>query len=102
MPLTDTGIRKAKLKETPYKLSDSGGLYLWVTPSGGRLWRWAYRYEGKQKLMTFGRYPDVSLMRPEIATLKVGSFSRTGSIRWHSAKPRRTLIDSRPKTRLRA
>jgi hypothetical protein len=42
-------------------LSDGGGLFLWMTPSGGKLWRWTYRHEGKQKLMTFGRYPDVSL-----------------------------------------
>ena len=44
-------------------MADSGNLYLWVTPSGGKLWRWAYRFEGKKKLMTFGKYPDVSLAR---------------------------------------
>ena len=43
------------------RLSDSGGMYLWVTPPGGKLWRWAYVYEGKEKLMSFGRYPDVLL-----------------------------------------
>ena len=42
-------------------MSDGGSLYLWVTPSGGKLWRWPYRYEGKEKLMAFGKYPDVSL-----------------------------------------
>jgi integrase len=42
-------------------MSDGGNLYLWVTPSGGKIWRWAYRLEGKEKLMTFGKYPDVSL-----------------------------------------
>jgi len=36
-------------------------MYLWVTPAGGKLWRWAFRYEGRAKLMTFGRYPDVPL-----------------------------------------
>jgi hypothetical protein len=61
MALTDTEIRRAKKKEKPYKLSDGGNLFLWVTPSGGKLWRWAYRHEGKEKLMTFGRYPEVSL-----------------------------------------
>jgi hypothetical protein len=61
MALTDTEIRRSKKKEKPYKLSDGGNLFLWVTPSGGKLWRWAYRYEGKEKLMTFGRYPEVSL-----------------------------------------
>lgn len=63
MALTDTEIKRAKGVEEPYRLPDAGGLYLWVTPSGGKLWRWKYRFEGKQKLMTFGKYPDVSLAR---------------------------------------
>jgi hypothetical protein len=61
MSLTDLETKRAKTKETPYKLGDAGGLFLWVTPSGGKLWRWSYRHEGKQKLMTLGKYPDVSL-----------------------------------------
>lgn len=61
MALTDTEIKKARKREKPYKLGDGGGLYLWITPAGGKLWRWAYRYVGKEKLMTFGRYPEVSL-----------------------------------------
>jgi Arm DNA-binding domain len=48
MALTDTEIKKAKKKQKPYKLGDGKCLYLWVTPSGGKLWRWAYRYEGKK------------------------------------------------------
>jgi integrase len=59
--LTDVVIKKAKAPTKAYKLSDGGGLFLWMTPSGGKLWRWTYRHEGKQKLMTFGRYPDVPL-----------------------------------------
>jgi integrase len=61
MALSDITIRKAKTRERPYKVSDGGGFYLWVTPAGGKLWRWTYRHEGKQKLMTFGKYPDVPL-----------------------------------------
>lgn len=61
MPLTDTEIRKAKPKEKAYRLSDGTGLYLWVTPAGGKLWRWAYEFDRKEKLMSFGRYPDVPL-----------------------------------------
>src|SRR6202040_1560955 len=53
--------RKIRAKERPYKISDGGGLFLWVTPAGGKLWRWTYRHEGKQKLMTLGKYPDVTL-----------------------------------------
>jgi hypothetical protein len=44
-------------------LSDSGSLYLWVTPAGGKLWRWACKHEGKEKLMSFGKYPDVPLVQ---------------------------------------
>jgi hypothetical protein len=61
MALTDTGVRKAKAKGNAYRLSDGGGLYLCVTAAGGKLWRWKYRHEGKEKLMSFGSYPDVSL-----------------------------------------
>lgn len=63
MALTDTEIKRAKPANEPYRMADGGNLFLWVTPSGGKLWRWAYRFEGKQKLMTFGKYPDVSLAR---------------------------------------
>ena len=61
MALTDTGIRKAKARSKAYRVSDGGGLYLWITPSGGKLWRWGYDFDGKEKLMSFGPYPDVSL-----------------------------------------
>jgi integrase len=61
MRLTDIQIKRIKPGAKPYKVSDGGGLFLWVTPSGGKIWRWTYRYEGRAKLMTFGGYPDVSL-----------------------------------------
>jgi integrase len=59
--LTDTEIKKAKAKEKAYSMGDGGGLYLWVKPTGGKLWRWSYRFDGKEKLMSLGKYPDVSL-----------------------------------------
>ncbi len=62
MALTDTEIRKAKPEEaTAYRISDGGGLYLQVSPAGGKLWRWKYRFDGKEKVMAFGSYPDVLL-----------------------------------------
>ncbi len=61
MALTDTEIRRSKPSEKSYKLSDSGGLHLLVTPSGGRLWRLKYRFQGAEKQMAFGQYPAVSL-----------------------------------------
>jgi integrase len=61
MPLTDTSIRSAKPKDKTFKLFDSGGLYLEVNPAGGKWWRWKYRFAGKEKRLSFGVYPDVTL-----------------------------------------
>ena len=61
MALTDTEARKARPTTKPYKLADSGGLFLAVMPAGGKLWRWKYRFEGREKLMALGSYPEVSL-----------------------------------------
>ncbi|MCH7571024.1 MAG: DUF4102 domain-containing protein, partial [Deltaproteobacteria bacterium] len=61
MPLTDTAIRSAKPKDKTFKLFDGGGLYLEVNPAGGKWWRWKYRFAGKEKRLSFGVYPDVSL-----------------------------------------
>jgi integrase len=62
MPLTDFKCRQAKPLPKLYKLSDMGGLQLWVHSHGSKLWRYAYRFRGKQKLLALGRYPDVSLL----------------------------------------
>jgi integrase len=59
--LTDTKVRALKPKPAPYKVSDSGGLYLQIQPNGSRLWRQAYRFNGKQRTAAFGAYPHVSL-----------------------------------------
>ncbi len=61
MALTDVKIRSAKPKATAYRLADAAGLYLLISPSGGKLWRWNYRYDGKQKTISLGKYPDISL-----------------------------------------
>ena len=61
MPITDTAIRKAKPRSKPYKMFDSGGLFLLVTPNGGKWWRFKYRFANKEKLLSLGTYPDVSL-----------------------------------------
>jgi hypothetical protein len=59
--LTDRKVKAAKPRAKAYKLSDTNRLYLLVSPSGGKLWRWNYDYDGKQKSMAFGGYPRVTL-----------------------------------------
>ena len=61
MSLTDTAIRRAATKKKPYKIYDSGGLFLLITPSGGKWWRFKYRFNNKEKLLSLGTYPDITL-----------------------------------------
>lgn len=61
MPLSDTSVRNAKPEPKPYKLSDERGMFLLVNPSGSKWWRLKYRIDGKEKLLSLGVYPDVSL-----------------------------------------
>ena len=60
-PLADVKVSKAKPKGKDYMLFDGGGLYLLVTTSGGKLWRFKYRFDGKERRLAFGSYPDVSI-----------------------------------------
>lgn len=80
MALSDTAIRQtAKPKGKPYKLADGGGLFLYITPKGSRLWRWKYRYEGKEKLMSFGAYPEVSLAQARVLRRQARELLADGS-----------------------
>ena len=65
-PLTDTKIRTAKPKTKDYKLFDGGGLYITITKAGGKIWRLKYYLESKEKLLTIGRYPDITLNEARI------------------------------------
>ncbi|HEV2709885.1 MAG TPA: integrase arm-type DNA-binding domain-containing protein [Edaphobacter sp.] len=60
MKLTNTKVKNAKVG-VKARFPDGGGLYLLLTPAGGKLWRWKYRYSGQEKLMSFGKYPEVTL-----------------------------------------
>lgn len=65
MPLSATQVKNAKfsgLNKNGDKLSDERGLHLFITPTGGKLWRFAYRFGGKQKALALGKYPDISLL----------------------------------------
>jgi integrase len=63
MSLTDTAARKAKATGKSYKLFDGHGLYLLVSATGSKGWRFKYRYGGKEKLISLGPYPEISLLR---------------------------------------
>lgn len=61
MPLTETKLRTLKSKDKPYKVADQRGLYIEVTPSGGKLWRFRYRIGKTEKKLSIGPYPEISL-----------------------------------------
>lgn len=61
MPLTDISVRQAKPRTRPYKVSDGGGLMLLIQPNGAKWWRMRYRFEGREKMLSLGLYPEVSL-----------------------------------------
>jgi integrase len=59
--LTEAAVRALKPTEKPYKRSDEKGLYVLVSTTGAKLWRWKYRLRGKEQLLSFGAHPEVSL-----------------------------------------
>ena len=99
MALTDAKIRAAKPDEKPYKLADSGSMFLLVPPNGSRYWRLRYRHLGKEKTLALGSIPKfhcrkrvINVMRPEnlyltvitrtITQVSVIYFSVSQDIRW--------------------
>lgn len=63
--LTQLAITAARPRAKSYKLSDGGGLSLLVETSGGKLWRFRYHFGGKEKMLSFGSYPDVTLAQAQ-------------------------------------
>ncbi|RTK92092.1 MAG: DUF4102 domain-containing protein [Rickettsiales bacterium] len=70
MALTDIQIRNSKSLDKQYKISDSGGLYLLVKPNNTKYWRLKYRIEVKEKLLSIGTYPIISLSEAREIALK--------------------------------
>jgi integrase len=64
--LSNLKCEKAKPESKPYRLADKGGLALLVTPEGGKIWRWRYRFDGQAKQMSIGKYPDTSLAQARV------------------------------------
>ena len=71
MAFTDTSARNAKPGTKPRKLAVEGGLYLLVQPNGSKLWRYKYRYGGKEKVLALGVYPDVKLAAAALGTPRI-------------------------------
>ncbi len=63
VPLTDTKIKQAKPKEKNYKLFDGGGLFLLISKAGGKHWKLKYKFNAKEQLLTFGAYPEITLLK---------------------------------------
>lgn len=61
MALTDMTVRNAKPQDKAYKLTDSNGLFLFISPAGSKLWRFRYRFENKEQTFSIGPYPEISL-----------------------------------------
>lgn len=79
-PLTDTQIKNAKPKEKTYTLADGGGMYLEVTPTGSKIWRMSYRQpNGKNNRLTFGPYPEVSLLDARSKRMDARKLKAAGS-----------------------
>lgn len=92
--LTDATVRAAKPRERAYKLPDSGGLLLFVSPSGGKLWRMRYALKGKEKLLSFGPYPSVSLAEARAQRDEARALLRSGKDPSLEKKLRRAAGDT--------
>ncbi|VVE77365.1 tyrosine-type recombinase/integrase [Pandoraea sputorum] len=78
-PLTDLQVKKAKPTDKPYRLADGKGLYLQVMPNGSKYWRMKYRFDGKEKVASFGIYPETTLAEAREACLSTRRELSTGS-----------------------
>jgi integrase len=85
VPISEAKVHTAKSREKEYKIFDGNGLFLAVTPSGGKLWRFKYRFAGKERLLSFGAYPEISLLearrRRDEARRQVATGIDPGAIR---------------------
>ena len=88
MSLTDLAVRGAKPKAASYKVADSAGLYLLITPGGGKLWRFDYQFAGKRKTLALGKYPMKSLADARRARDDAKDHLERTSIRHFSASSR--------------
>ena len=86
--LTERQIKALKPRERPYKAADGAGLYLYVTPAGGKLWRLKYRYGGKERRLSLGPWPTVTLEQARAHALDARAALHGGQDPAHSARSR--------------
>jgi hypothetical protein len=78
MALTDVAIRNAKPRAKPYKMGDAFGLFVLIQPSGGKLWRFKYRFEGREKKLAIGTYPVIGLTEAPQADRQLNADHQVG------------------------
>ena len=78
MPLTDTQLKNLKPKTAPYRVADGGGLFIEVRKRGSKLWRFAYRFDDKQKMLALGSYPETSLAKAREKRLEAKGLLQDG------------------------
>lgn len=78
MKLTDSIIKAAKPKDKPYKLSDGDGLAVLINPNGSKWWRYRYRYSGKEKMLSIGTYPEVTLREARLLRVTASDLLKQG------------------------
>jgi integrase len=78
MPLSDLRIRQAKPSDKPQRLSDGGGLFVEIRPNGSKLWRYAFRLNGRPRLLALGSYPAVSLLEAREAMAAAKKLVKAG------------------------
>ena len=91
--LTDKAVRAAAPKEKAYKLSDSAGLFLHVTPKGHKSWRFKFRFENQEQLLTLGTYPEVSLAEAREKRHDAKKLLREGRDPRHATKQAKLIGD---------
>jgi len=100
--LTEVQVKNTKPTDAPYKISDGGGMYLLVNPTGGKYWHLAYRYNNKQKLLALGVYPEVTLAKARKAREKARKLIKDGIDPSEEKKAAKKLADLQSATTFEA
>ena len=93
--LTDTKIRALKPQPTAYRVADSNGLCIEVRPTGAKVWRYRYRFEGRPSIITLGDYPAMTLMQARAEREKQRQYLKGGANPAHVAKSEKAIRSER-------